>query len=76
MIGKNRLCADEGKGEIAEDDCEKFADKTNLGFQTETDQSFPKGCYQYDDDKVYFNRARVGSKQIESAPICSGQGKV
>ena len=76
MIGKNRLCAEEGKGEIAEDDCKKYADEANLGFQTETDEYYPKGCYQYNDVKVYFNRHRVGSKDSLSAPICSGQGKV
>ena len=76
MIGANRVCADDGLGEVAEDDCEKFADKQKLRFRTQTNANSPKGCYQYDDDKVYFNRARVGSKQIESAPICSGQGKV
>ena len=76
MIGKNRLCADEGKGEIAEDDCKKIADEKKLGFQTETHQRLPKGCYQFNHGKVYFNRHRVGSRHSLSAPICSGQGKV
>ena len=76
MIGANRVCADDGLGEVAEDDCEKFADKKNLRFRTQTNKNSPKGCYQYDDDKVYFNRHRVGSKHSLSAPICSGQGKV
>jgi len=75
VIGANRVCADDGLGEVAEDDCEKFADKKNLRFRTQTNKNSPKGCYQYDDDKVYFNRHRVGSKQIESAPICSGQAE-
>ena len=76
MIGKNRLCADAGKVEIAQDDCEKVADETNLGFQTVTEERYPKGCFQYNDGKVYFNRHRVGSKDSLAAPICSGQGKV
>ena len=73
MIGKNRLCADEGLGEIAETDCEKFSDEKKLGFETETDKSFPKRCYQYNDGRVYFNRHRVGSKHSQSAPICQGK---
>ena len=76
MIGKNSLCADEGRDEIGEDDCEKFAGFKKLVFQTETDQSYPKECYRHKNGKVYFNRHRVGSKHSVSAPICSGQGKV
>ena len=76
MFRSNSLCADGGKYEMAEDDCQKFADKKKLGFQTETKEGFPKGCYQYADGSLYFNRHRVGSKESQSAPICSDKGKV
>ena len=77
VIEKNQFCADEGKGDITEEECKTFADKEDVGFGSETDASYPKGCYQFGNGgKVYFNRHPVGSRQSNSSPICSDQGMV
>ena len=77
MIGPNQFCADEGKSDITEEECKTFADNEELGFQSETDPGYPKGCYQFGKGgKVYFNRHSVGSRQSNSSPICSDKGMV
>ena len=41
----------------------------------ETDSSYPKGCYVYDKDDVYWNEDPVGSAEEYSSPICKVEGK-
>ena len=70
-IGKNLLCADKGYIDIDEENhCKAAAEERGLVFKTETESSYPKGCYL--NEEVWFNYHSVGSRQSLSAPICKG----
>ena len=71
-IGKNLLCADEGYIDIDEENyCKAAAEERKLEFKTETESSYPKGCYY--NDYVWFNYHSVGSRQRDSSPVCRNE---
>ena len=37
---------------------------------TETDSSYPKGCYLHSSTSVYFNLHKTGRRQGNSRPMC------
>ena len=71
VIGENRLCGDEGKLDIDENDCKKEAEKRGLGLSLYNSSVHPKGCFQI--ANIFFNRHSVGSRQSDSSPICRNQ---
>ena len=71
-IGQNLLCADYGYIDIDEENhCKAAAEERELVFITETESAYPKGCY-YLNNKVWFNYHFFGSRDSNSAPICTG----
>ena len=71
-IGKNLLCADKGYIDIDEENhCKAAAEERGYYFKTETESSYPKGCY-LNKEKLWFNYHSVGSREKNSVPICKG----
>ena len=75
--GKGKLDCSELNGESisGESECKSAAVKLEKEFSmTETDPSYPKGCYVFDDEVVYWNQDRVGATDQRSSPICKVGG--
>ena len=74
VLEKNELC-DEHNIIDNEKECQLAALSAlnwpigSFKFFTETDATYPRGCYANGND-VWFNKHSVGKSQILSAPIC------
>ena len=75
--GKGKSDCSELNGEsiFVESECKSAAVKLEKKFSmTETDPRYPKGCYVFDDEVVYWNQDRVGATDQRSSPICKVGG--
>jgi hypothetical protein len=55
---------------VLESQCQSAATYFSRGFATEDTGSWPKGCYEYQSGKFYFNRHSSGSGDSRAALIC------
>ena len=76
VIEKNRLCGDDGKVSVDENDCRRAALDMKLEMYPGTISDFPRGCYIGKSNTVFFNQHSAGSREQNSAPICVHAGKI
>ena len=74
---ENKLCSDDGKLYMNENECKKAAEHMGLeyGLIRKT-PDYPKGCYKglSQNSAVRFNRNSVGSRQSSIKSICKNLG--
>ena len=67
------LCSENGHFVVDNiERCEYAAEELSIVFaHSENSAAFPKGCYQYIEDRsVYFNPHKIGSANSKASQIC------
>ena len=77
MTEENKLCSDDGKLYMNENECKKSAEHMGVEYGlTRKTPDYPKGCYKglSQNSAVRFNRHSVGSRDSYSKSICKNLG--